>query len=83
MKGRWKCNKRQQKKKTTKETVERVDILKALEEQRKHQQEASSEKTNVVKAIPGYFYDTDKKKYFPINMKKDIGCVSLIGLYDM
>ena len=83
MKARWKCGKRQQKKKTNKESVERTDVLQALEEQRKRQQEVSSEKANVVKAIPGYFYDTDKKKYFPINMKKDIGCVSLIGLFDV
>lgn len=50
--------------------TERVDVLQALEEQRKRHQNIQETQRNVIREIPGFFYDTTKGKYFPNSMKK-------------
>lgn len=63
--------KRQRKTREAKET--RADVLEALEQQRKHAAEShqSSEQFSQPKQIPGFFFDQEKQRYFPLSMKRD------------
>ena len=72
----------------------RLDVLAALEEQRRKSQQqqqpqqpqqpqlstlrsqprVSSTVESLPRSIPGFFYDAEKKRYFPNSMRRDIGC---------
>lgn len=62
---------KRRKSKEPKET--RADVLEALEQQRKHAAESheSGDHASTPKQIPGFFFDQEKQKYFPISMKRD------------
>ena len=77
MKSGWKRRNEKNHSKKQKYIAERTDVLQALEEQRKHQQEQETKENESIKEIPGFFYDGEKKKYFPLSMRKDIGCVAI------
>ena len=78
MSSRFQKKKKQFNNKRKQDAPQRLDVLKALEEQRKHSQQATSIVTQQIKEIPGYFYDKDKKKYFSNRMKKDSVCVGIL-----
>ena len=73
--------KRRRKTKETQET--RADVLAALEQQRRKaaDREQSVEHSSTPKPIPGFFFDQEKQKYFPLSMKRDsvyVGFVSYV-----
>lgn len=73
MKTKRKWNNQRQKMRKRENVVEREDVLKALEEQRKRQEivvESDAKQKKQPKSIPGFYYDEEKEKYFPLDMKK-------------
>lgn len=57
----------------------RVDVLQALEEQRRHVEQAQKSEVPIPKRkeIPGFFFDEERKRYFPLSMKRDSVYVQL------
>ena len=58
----------------------RVDVLRALEEQRRKNELMMRKEVNgnekesvgvVMKEVSGFYYDTERKRYFPNEMKKE------------
>lgn len=58
----------------------RVDVLRGLEEQRRKNEMLSKKEVNgngkesiggMVKEVNGFYYDMERKRYFPIEMKKE------------
>mgnify|MGYP003262635430 CR=1 FL=1 len=57
----------------------RADVLQALEEQRRHVVQAQKSELPIPKRkeIPGFFFDEERGKYFPLSMKRDSVYVQL------
>ena len=72
-KGRYEYHNYKKRRKAKEPSETRADVLAALEQQRKKEAERSPsiEQSSVPKPIPGFFFDQEKQKYFPLSMKRD------------
>ena len=72
-KGRYEYHNYKKRRKAKEPNETRADVLAALEQQRKKEAERSPsiEQSSVPKPIPGFLFDQEKQKYFPLSMKRD------------
>lgn len=88
MKSQWKRRNRSFQKRKKTQVEERTDVLAALNEQRNRQKieesktkDANATQSEAIKTIPGFFYDPERKRYYPCGMMQDYDCVLFFGFY--